>query len=240
MSHDDFEREPIPGLPALPPAGETVLWQGSPQWRLVARRIVHVDLVAFYIAAIAVWRGIDGIMAGKSPSEVTASVAIFVGLSGIAVAILLWLARGIARSTVYTVTSHRVAIRFGMALPVTINLPFKLIDRACVRDFGDGHGDLALELAPGERVAYLVLWPHVRPWHLRAPQPMLRCLPELSRVTALLATALQADQARRLEVGTCAGVSAPSCTDVDRSRPSAFPTRAGDPLDARPALTAAE
>ena len=33
MSDHDFDFEPIRGLPALLPAGEKQLWQGSPHWK---------------------------------------------------------------------------------------------------------------------------------------------------------------------------------------------------------------
>ncbi len=32
MHHDDFEAEPIKGLPEMPPEGEVILWQGQPNW----------------------------------------------------------------------------------------------------------------------------------------------------------------------------------------------------------------
>ena len=37
--------------------------------------------------------------------------------------LLAWLS---ARATVYSVTSHRVIIKGGVALPVTVNLPFAI------------------------------------------------------------------------------------------------------------------
>jgi hypothetical protein len=64
-----------------------------------------------------------------------------------------------------------MVMRIGMALPVTINLPFKLIDGASVRLFGNGSGDIPLKLTAKERVAYMLLWPHARPLHFSQPQP---------------------------------------------------------------------
>ena len=37
---DEFVGEPLNGLPQRPPAGETILWQGAPQWRADARGTV--------------------------------------------------------------------------------------------------------------------------------------------------------------------------------------------------------
>ncbi|MGA2129178.1 MAG: PH domain-containing protein, partial [Xanthobacteraceae bacterium] len=36
----------------------------------------------------------------------------------------------------------------------------------------------------------LVLWPHVRPWHVARPQPMLRAVPDALRVAETLARAM--------------------------------------------------
>jgi hypothetical protein len=53
MSHDDFEFEPIRGLPAMLPAGERLLWQGTPNWRGLAVRSYHVRKIAAYFAFLA-------------------------------------------------------------------------------------------------------------------------------------------------------------------------------------------
>jgi hypothetical protein len=70
-----------------------------------------------------------------------------------------------------------------------------------------------LTLAPGERIAYAVLWPHVRPWQMRQPSPMLRCIPDAEKVAGILAQAYAAAQpARVARPGTVeqAGASRPS------------------------------
>lgn len=43
---------PFLASPALPPDGERILWQGRPQWTSVARRVMHVDLVALYFVTL--------------------------------------------------------------------------------------------------------------------------------------------------------------------------------------------
>lgn len=205
MSHDDFEREPIAGLPAVPPPDETILWQGSPSWRTVARRVLHVDLVAAYFALMLAWRIATGLGTGQTASELVSTLLPFVALSLAAIGVLTLIAWRIERTTIYTITSRRVAMRFGVALPITFNIPFRFIQSAGVRRHGQGHGDLALELAPGERLAYLVLWPHARPWRLRSPQPMFRALADIDATARILSEALVMDGARstvvRLPVG---------------------------------------
>ena len=46
--------------------------------------------------------------------------------------------------------------------------------------------DIALELPPGDRIGWFHLWPHQRAWHLRHPQPTLRCVNDAQRVGKLL------------------------------------------------------
>jgi hypothetical protein len=192
MSHDDFEVEPIPGLPAVPPAGESILWSGSPYWPAVARRALHVDKIALYFCALAAWRMGSRWFAGEAFADVLASlVAPSVALV-VSLGILLLIARGISNSTIYTITNRRVVMRFGVALPITFNLPFRSIESVGVRKYANNTGDLPIALGSGNRLAYLVLWPHVRPWHLKSPQPMMRCVHDAPRVARLLSSALEA------------------------------------------------
>ena len=102
-------------------------------------------------------------------------------------ALLGWLS---ARSTTYTITNRRVVMRLGIALPMTLNLPFTLIEGAGCKVFTDGSGDLPLRLRAGNRVAYLHLWPHARPWALSRPEPMMRSVPEAKQAAEILAQAL--------------------------------------------------
>jgi hypothetical protein len=57
-------------------------------------------------------------------------------------------------------------------------------------------GDIAIELDGPDRIAYLHLWPHARPWELNRPQPMLRALADVAAVGSLLHTAWQQAPAR--------------------------------------------
>ena len=196
MSHDDFESEPIPGLPARPPQGEAILWQGSPHWPTVARRVLHVDLVAGYLALWIGWRIVSQMAAGSGVRAVAGSALWPALLSAAALAILLLIAWGVGRTTVYTITSRRIAMRFGIALPVTFNLPFRALNSVAARSLGRGRGDIALRLDDGTRLAFFVLWPHARPWRLKSPQPMLRALPQVDEVAAILADAVSADAMR--------------------------------------------
>jgi hypothetical protein len=54
---------------------------------------------------------------------------------------------------------------------------------------GGGRGDLALKLLPGDRVAYLHLWPHARRWRFTRPEPTLLCLADAQAVAQQLTAA---------------------------------------------------
>jgi hypothetical protein len=97
-----------------------------------------------------------------------------------------------SRETLYTITNKRVVMRIGIVLTVTFNLPFARITGASVKALKGSTGDLALALNNEDQIGYFHLMPHARPWHLRQPQPALRCVPEVAQVGALLQQAWQA------------------------------------------------
>ena len=114
-------------------------------------------------------------------------------LGGVAcVAVLGGLAWWTGRSTRYVVTTRRVVMQFGLALPATLVLPLHRITASAVRVHRDHSGDIALGVPPGTPLAYAKLWPHVRPWRLSRPEPMLRDVPRAGTVAPLLARALAA------------------------------------------------
>ena len=67
---NEHEGEPIRGLPELPPEGEQILWQGEPQWGLLARRVFHVRKVAAYFAAIVLFQVGSGLASGTPLGEI--------------------------------------------------------------------------------------------------------------------------------------------------------------------------
>ena len=190
QAHDDFAFEASPGIPAPLPPGERVLWQGSPAWRALARGAFHVRAVALWFVALAalelLWAFGSGGTGTLVPNLVRTAL-----LGGLAVAILATLAWLNARVTIYTVTDRRVLIRLGVALEVTLNLPFAEIDAASLRVGPNGVGDIPLAVAHTRGVGYLVLWPHARPWRFARPEPMLRAVPDAERVARLLGTAMR-------------------------------------------------
>ncbi|GGD17321.1 photosynthetic complex putative assembly protein PuhB [Aureimonas glaciei] len=188
--HDDFAFEPIPGLPDHLPPGETLLWQGNSDWRSLALSAFHVRKVAVYFGLVLLWRIAT---AGETTlTEQLFSSGWILAAAGASVAILCSLAFLYARGTIYTLTSRRIVIRSGLALPVTFNLPLALVESAEVTRARGSVGSIALAVTPPNRVAFLVLWPNARPWHVNRPQPMLRCIPHVDAVARLLAETLRA------------------------------------------------
>jgi hypothetical protein len=192
MSHDDFDFEPVRGLPAPLPAGERLLWQGSPEWKSLAIRAYHVRKVGIYFLLLALWRIGVGIAAGDSPRAIATSCLVLLCLGVVAVGVLALLAYGNARSTVYSITSRRVLFRHGIAVPLTMNVPHALIDNAAVKSFSNGTGDIALTLLRRERVGYLIAWPHVRPGRFARPEPSFRALTDAAAAARILVLALSA------------------------------------------------
>jgi hypothetical protein len=190
-SHE-HEFEAAPGLPEALPRGEKLLWQGGPQWRVLARDAMHVHWIAVYFALMLGWRMVTVIGEGGSTGAALASVMLLLPLALLALGMLLLLAWLVSRTTVYTITDQRVVMRIGIVLTITFNLPYRKIESASLRRNGDGSGDIALVLAPSDRIAYLHLWPHVRPWQLKRTQPMLRAVADSAQVSALLVDAIVA------------------------------------------------
>jgi hypothetical protein len=192
MNLFEHDYEPIPGLPAKLPAGETILWQGSPDWRVMARRGMRVRVVSVYFIALMAWGISGGMSAGAPVAQIAVSALRLGGLGGVAVALLATFAWLVARTTIYTITTRRVVMRFGVAMPMTIQMAFSKIDSVGLHVWLDGSGDIALTLQPGQRIAYLVLWPHARPWKMSKAEPTLRCVREAAVVAQILGRALAA------------------------------------------------
>ncbi len=190
MSHDDFATEPVEGLPERPPEGESILWQGRPQAWALARESLAIRWVAGYFALLIVWRfGASAADMAVLPAMGTAVPFLVIGV--LACAILYGIAWVLARTTRYTITTARVAMRVGAALTVTMNLPYRQVEAAELDLARDGTGTIALRMSPGAKLSYLVLWPHVRPWRMARVEPALRAIPDAANVARILAEAVE-------------------------------------------------
>jgi hypothetical protein len=188
----EHDSEPLPGLPGHLPPGETLLWQGSPRFAGLAKRAMHLRGLALYFVALAVWRAAV-LTAERAPlPDLLLGVFWMLLLGAVPIGLLALYAWASARSTIYSITTHRVVVRTGVALPMTVNIPFTVISGAAMAQATDGSGDIALQVMPPHRVSWIALWPHTRSWRITRPQPTLRALAEPQAVARLLARALAA------------------------------------------------
>ncbi len=193
IAHDqapEHEFEAAHGLPQALPANERMLWQGSPDWHLMARDAMHVRLLAIYFGVLLAWRAATVLSNGGSALEAVQAVLWLLPVAVLALAVLALMAWLIARTSVYSITDKRVVMRIGVVLSITFNLPYPKIESAGLRSRADGSGDVTLLLDDADRIAYVHLWPHARPWQVKRTQPMLRALKDARGVAAILSAAL--------------------------------------------------
>jgi hypothetical protein len=182
----EHEFEAAQGLPEPLPAGERILWQGKPEFVPMLERVFHVRKLAAYFGLILLARAITVWSQGGSFGAGAVAALWLLPVAMVALGLVALMATLTARTTVYTITDRRVVLRVGIVLTVTFNLPFARIEAAAVRPARAGSGDIALALGGSDRIAYLHLWPHVRPWRVRRTEPMLRCFGDVDRVGQLL------------------------------------------------------
>lgn len=216
----EHEIEPQHGLPEALPAGERLLWQGSPQRLRTALDVFHLRAVAVYFAVLLALRFVLVQHDTGSMVEAVAATTWVAAIFALGLGLLWLLADLTARTTVYTITNRRVVMRIGIVLSLTFNLPFTRIVAAQVRRRADGSGDLVFELSPEDKIAYVHLWPHARPWRLSHPQPMLRSIAAIDAPAALLTEAWLAVQppAEPVQVGPARGMG---LQRIDLDRPQA-------------------
>jgi Bacterial PH domain len=195
---DDFDTEPVPGLPELLPEGETMLWQGSPDWKSLARGVMHADLAAGYFGILLAWPFVAATIWDQPMTEAIAGSARTAIIATIAIGLLCLIAWLMSRTTIYTITNRRVVMRYGIALPMTINLPFTAISAAALNSHKNGTGDIALSVTGPLKLAYLNLWPNARPWHVSKTEPAMRSVPNGIEVATLLAQAMSGATVRPL------------------------------------------
>lgn len=187
----EHEGEPVRGLPGHLPEGEHILWQGAPDWKVLARTSMRADWVALYFGALAAWNLGNGMAQGAGLGSALTSAAWTLAAGSIAVGLLVGYAVLVARTTVYTMTNKRFVLRHGVALSKCFNIPYRSVATAGLKLDGKGFGDIPMGLADGARIAYPHLWPHVRPLTIMNPQPMMRALPDAASVAERLSLQLQ-------------------------------------------------
>ncbi len=210
----EFEHETADGLPEELPKGETILWQGTPDWWNMAKRVFHVRKVVIYSLLILLIQALTLKSNGQFMHEIFMSASGWIAMAAVALSILLALAFFTARSTRYTVTNKRLVIRSGIAITINLNLPFTEIESAALKVYPDGSGDIPFVITDKQRISYVLLWPNIRPWKYSQPQPMLRCVDSVKQVAEIVTQALANENTDSINI-VKAGVS-------DKKRQSKF------------------
>jgi hypothetical protein len=123
----EHELEPQYGLPERLPANEKILWQGSPDARVLARSAFHIRKLALYFVALVAINAASVVTDGATAMDVLLALVWPAGLSALALGGVWTLAWLTARTAVYTVTDRRVVMRIGIVLTLTFNLPLRRI-----------------------------------------------------------------------------------------------------------------
>ena len=241
----DFEA--VRGLPEPLPPGETLLWQGAPDWRVLARHGLHLRQLVGYFGVILALR--FATMWGQEQSVWGAlrATAWLLPLAALAIGMAALMAWMVGRTALYTLTDRRIVMRVGIVLTLTFNIPLRRVESAALHALKGGRddGDIALSLDPSTHIAYVHLWPYVRPWKLARTQPMLRALHDASHVGRLIGDAWAAEQARHAPLAAQADVEAVSTTpaaaagSAPATAPTSAPTSAPSAVPARARLAAA-
>jgi hypothetical protein len=193
LSHGhEHEIEPELGLPEPLPAAEKMLWQGSPDWKATAIHVFHVRKIAVYFAIILVVRAATELSFGGSFGQALLSATWLLPLAIAAIGMITVFAYLTAKTAVYTITDRRLVMRVGIVLTLTFNLPFSRIASASMKQLPGGTGDIPVALMGDDKIAYVHLWPHAKPWKLAKPEPAMRCVPDAAKVANLLTQAWSA------------------------------------------------
>jgi hypothetical protein len=189
-AHHEHEYEAAPGLPEKLPASESILWQGAPNPVSLGIHVFHVRALGGYFLAMLLLQALY--LTGEPGGLTIRPMLISLTAACLALGLLGMVAWFTARGTLYTVTNRRVVMRIGIVLTITLNLPFRALASAAVRNYRDGTGDIVVDIVGDDRIGWAHLWPHARPWVLRKPQPSLRCLRDVQQVASVLQSAWSA------------------------------------------------
>lgn len=180
------------GLPAPLPEGETILWQGQPAWRTLARRAMHLRGISLYFGFLAVFTFGDGLYSGADLPTALLGATWLLVIGAVAIGLLSGYAWLSARASIFTITDRRVVLSFGVALPMSVNVPYGLIESAALKLDANGTGDIPLSIKSERRLSYFLFWPNVRPWRFSKVEPMMRAIPNAEHVAGILAAQLSA------------------------------------------------
>ena len=193
-SMHEHDKEPVPGLPQELPEGEHILWQGRSEYSSLATSTLHLKKLAGYFAALLALRVALKMGDGVPLAEALSGSLGLVVLAVVALGLLAYYAKRAAAASMFTITDRRIVLRCGVAVPVTVNLPYTIIDSAELRLHNDGSGDISIRTDRKSRASYVLLWPMVKPFRWFNVQPVLRGIRNAESVAETLARALAAHE----------------------------------------------
>ena len=184
-----MKRVYIRGVDEQLPEGEDLLWEGEPNTAMLARHAFKIRWSAGYVVALA------GLATGLNSLGGGIARGVWLLLGAVAVGLVTGWAWLVARTTTYALTDRRIVMSLGVAFPSVFNLPLEMVGDAWIRVYPDASGDVAFQVQGSDRIGYAFLWPHVRPWRVKDPQPMFRGLVEVAAVGEQIRSAVKAAHA---------------------------------------------
>ncbi|MEO0497255.1 MAG: photosynthetic complex putative assembly protein PuhB [Pseudomonadota bacterium] len=193
----EHDFEPAPGLPAMLPEGERIVWQGAPNWRVLLRQRLKVWWIVAYFLGIGIWVVWNGAATGRAVEDTIIGLSLLALAGALVIGFLAVFCVLVQRTALYTITNKRIVMRVGVALSATYNLPFAKVENVDLRANAAGQGEVAVRMSDdGMRLAWLMLWPNVRPWRINNVEPQMVGLNKASDVGAILSEQVIAHLAR--------------------------------------------
>ncbi len=216
----------ITGLAEPLPDGERLLWQGAPRWQSLFVHAFHARKLVVYFGAILLLRAAFAVADGASLGSALVSAAWLLPLVGVAlgvIALLAWLSRAHGdlhdhRPPGRHAHRHRAVGDAQRAVPSRRGAPACAPTPTAPATCRSRHGG-------DTYIAWLHLWPHVRPWRVARPaaDAALRS-PKRPRVAELLSP--RAGRPRRHALRGPSSTRIRTAADRTRARRPACPCSA--------------
>ncbi len=174
------------------PAGERVLWTGSPDQRSLARFFLRERWFLVFVAfsfslgaaealqhADGAWPRVIGV---ATLSAIMALIAI------VSIRVLAW---QLAKSTQYVITDKRVYFNVGIVMRADANIPYSSVETIDLRRRSDGSADLMITLTGEQEIPWLLLFPHMTWRGSRRGRPTFRALPQPNQAADAIVGALR-------------------------------------------------
>ncbi len=208
------------------PAGERVLWTGSPDRRALARYFMRERwLLAFVVFSFAIGAAealqhsegaIPRVIGVATLSSILALVAIVTSR------VMAW---QLARSSKYVITDRRIYFNIGIVMRADANIPFSSVETIDLLRRGDGSADLMVTLTDAQEIPWLLLFPHMTWRGSRRGRPTFRALREPQVASDALVGALRA-YAQSPQAGTNGAATANAVSGAVRATAAVTPSPA--------------